>query len=259
MHQSSEYWISFCILLANIFLIPLPARGADQEMVRRMLVKLDKIPMVDTHSHVPLPMYDAAQSRTEGFRYNISWLLGNATYVGKFLYGKNWSETKKTLEINAHHAYCRPIRQALVDLYGLGPTEELNDSNVESMSARLSAKRRDLASWYDEVYQRANVRHVVWLEGHPEIAISPDDQFMQLRNPGNRLSKTFYHPMWNIDSAIVFIATQPTAKERQKTGFQYRIDQTEKRFGVKLRNLADMEAITTSKLAGNPCIPNGAR
>jgi hypothetical protein len=173
----------------------------------------------------------------------MSWFLGNTTYVGEFLYGKDWLETRRMLEINAHHAYYRPIRQALVDLYGLDPKEELNDDNVQAISARMDAKHRDTTAWYAEVYRRANVRHVVWLDAQPGVHVSPDSQFNGLHNPGNQLRDTQIHPMWNVDFAIIYIATPPSEKEKKKTGIQHPIDETERRFGVKLRNLADMEAL----------------
>lgn len=130
--------------------------------MNRLLIEIDKIPIVDTHSHVPLPMPDAEPSKQKGFHYDVSWLLGSTTYAGEFLYGDNWPETKKMLAINVQHAYYRPIRQALVDLYGLSPNEELNDKNVEVISSRLDTKRRNATAWYGEVYQR--------VEGGPKQA-----------------------------------------------------------------------------------------
>ena len=47
--------------------------------------------------------------------------------------------------------YYSPIRRALVDLYGLDPSEELNDDNAKSISARMDAKRHE-GTWYGEVY-----------------------------------------------------------------------------------------------------------
>ena len=209
-----------------------PAWSTDQAMLNRLLEQIEKIPMVDTHSHVPLPVRDAEPSKEAGFHYDVSWLLGGTTYVGEFLYGKDWPETKKMLEINAHHAYYRPIRQALVDLYGLGPSEELTDDNAKPVSERMDAKRHD-PTWYGEVYHRANVQEVITIEEHPFIDLSS----------GNQLPDTHFHPMWNVDFEIVYIATPLSEKERKKTGVQHRIDETEKHFGVKLHSLADMETL----------------
>src|ERR1700730_13417203 len=180
--------------------------------------------MVDTHSHVPLPVLDAYRSKEADFHYDVSWLLGSTTYVGEFLYGKDWPETKKMLEINAHHAYYRPIRQALVDLYGLDPNEELNDDNVKLISARMDAKHRD-ATWYGEVYHRANVQDVITIEEQPDIDLSP-----------GQLPETRLYRMWNVDFEIVYIATPLSEKETKKTGIQHRIDETEEHFGVKLHS-----------------------
>lgn len=239
MYRSSRALAGGLLLLVALW--PLPASGADQKLVDELLIEIAKMPMVDSHSHVPLPMQDAEKLRDPAFRFDVSWLLGDATYVGEFLYGKDWAETKKMLAMNSQHAYYRPIRQALVDLYGLDPKEELSDENVADISTRMAAKRRDTESWYGEVYRRAGVRHVIWLEGHPGIDTAPDNQSLQIGNPGNALPYTTYHAMWNVDSAIVFIATSLTDKEKQQTGFQSRIDQTESHFGINLRNLADME------------------
>ncbi|MBZ5623577.1 MAG: Ig domain-containing protein [Acidobacteriia bacterium] len=52
-----------------------------------------------------------------------------------------------------------------------------------------------------------------------------------------------WNSMWNVDFEIVYIATPLSEKETKKTGIQHRIDETEKHFGVKLSNLADMEAL----------------
>ena len=41
----------------------------------------------------------------------------------------------------------------------------------------------------------------------------------------------------------------PSEKETKKTGIQHRIDETEKRFGVKLRSLADMEVLIDREVA----------
>jgi glucuronate isomerase len=209
-----------------------PARSTDQELLKRLLDQIERIPMVDTHSHVPLPIRDAQQFKETDFQYDVSWLLGSTTYVGEFLYGKHWPETREMLEINAHHAYYRPIRQALADLYGLDPSEELNDDNAKVISAHMDAKRRD-ATWYGEVYRRANVQDVIAIEDQPDIDLSL----------GNQLPYTRFYPMWNVDFEIVYIATPLSEKETKKTGIQHRIDETEKHFGVKLHSLADMEAL----------------
>jgi hypothetical protein len=228
--------IKFCAVLL-VLLSTGPAWSTDQELLKRLLDQIEKIPMVDTHSHVPLPVQDAKQFKETGFHCDVSWLLGSTTYVGEFLYGKDWPETRKMLEINAHHAYYRPIRQALVDLYGLDPSEELNDDNEKTISAGMDAKRRD-ATWYGEVYHRANVQDVITIEEQPEIDLSP----------GNQLPYTRLHAMWNVDFEIVYIATPLSEKETKKTGIQHRIDETEKRFGVKLRSLADMEALIDGEI-----------
>src|SRR5882724_8743114 len=129
-------WIRFC--LAVVVMMPSAvASSSDRAVLHRLLDEIDKIPMVDTHSHVPLPGDDGPASKDPNFHYDVSWLLGSTTYVAEFLYGNNWPDTKKMLEINAHHAYYRPIRQALVDLYGLNADEELSDDNVKAISERM--------------------------------------------------------------------------------------------------------------------------
>jgi predicted TIM-barrel fold metal-dependent hydrolase len=234
-----QYQIKLCAVILALLSVGL-ARSADKdkELLNRLLAQIEKIPMVDTHSHVPWPRRDAQQFKDPDFRYNVSWLLGSTTYVGEFLYGKDWSETKKMLEVNAHHAYYRPIRQALVDLYGLDSNDELSDDNVKGISERMDAKRRDPA-WYGEVYRRANVQDVITLEEQSDIDISP----------GNELAHTRLYQMWNVDSEIVYVATPLSEKETKKSGIQHRIDETEKHFGVKLRGLADMEALIDREIA----------
>jgi hypothetical protein len=234
--QLTQRWLTFCAVLL-ILLSAGPARSADQELLKRLLDQIEKIPMVDTHSHVPLPLRDAQQFKEAGFHYDVSWLLGSTTYAGEFLYGTDWPETRKMLEINAHHAYYRPIRQALVDLYGLDPGEELTDDNVKAICARMDAKRRE-ATWYGEVYHRANVRDVIAIEDQPDIDLST----------GSQLTYTRLYPMWNVDFEIVYIATPLSEKETKKTGIQHRIDETEKHFGVKLHSLADMEALIDGEI-----------
>jgi uncharacterized protein len=235
--QLMQRRIMFCAVLF-VLLSTGPARSGDNDLLKRLLDQIEEIPVVDTHSHVPLPMQDAQRFKEPGFHYDVSYLLGSATYVGEFLYGKDWSETKKMLEINAHHAYYRPIRQALVDLYGLDPNEELNDDTAKAISVRMDSKRHD-PTWYGEVYHRANVQDVITIEEHPDIDLSP----------GNQLPYTRFYPMWNVDFEIVYIATPLSEKETKKTGIRHRIDETERHFGVKFRSLADMEGLIDREIA----------
>jgi len=221
------------IRFSVILLVALPTgstQAKDDGVLNRLLEEIEKIPMVDTHSHVPLPGSDAETIKDPNFHYDVPWLLGSTTYAGEFLYGKDWPETKKMLEINAQHGYYRPIRQALVDLYGLNPEEELGDGNVKTISERMDAKRRD-ANWYGDVYQRARVQHVITIEEHP-------DALSDIHLPDTRIS-----PMWNVDFEIVFVATPLNGKEQKTTGFRHRIEQTEKHFGIRLHSLTDMEAL----------------
>lgn len=221
--------IRFCLMLL-VTLSTGSTQATDHGVLNRLLEEIEKIPMVDTHSHVPLPGSDAEILRDPNFHYDVSWLLGSSTYVGEFLYGKDWPDTKKMLEINAQHAYYRPIRQALVDLYGLNPEQELSDGNVKAISERMDAKRRD-ANWYGEVYRRARVQHVITIEEHP-------DSLSHIHLPDTRI-----FPMWNVDFEIVYVATPLSDKEQKTTGFRHRIEQTEKHFGVRLHSLTDMETL----------------
>ncbi|HEY7617915.1 MAG TPA: hypothetical protein VH744_14000, partial [Terriglobales bacterium] len=239
MHELLQRCAVFCALLA---VVSLPVRGSDQKL-ERLLVEIEKIPMVDTHCHVPLPARDLERFKNREFRYDVTWLLGNVTYVAEFIHGKDWPEIKKTLAVNAHHTYYRPIRQALVDLYGLDPNAELNDGNVDDISRRIDARHRDATNWYNEVYNRANVSDVLWMEAQPGVAPSVEGDITQLERPENWLAHTRRYPMWNIDWTILLIAAPLNEKDRKALGFDHRIDQTEKQFGVKLRNLADMEAL----------------
>ena len=66
---------------------------------------------------------------------------------------------------------------------------EINDDNTK-VSARMDAKRRD-ATWYGEVYHRANVQNVIAIEDQPDIDLSL----------GNQLPYTRFYPMWNVDFA----------------------------------------------------------
>jgi hypothetical protein len=106
-------------------------------------------------------------------------------------------------------------------LYGLDPSEELNDDNAKAISARMDTKRRD-ATWYGEVYRRSNVQDVIAIEDQPDIDLSL----------GNYLPYTRFYSMWNVDFEIVYIATPLSEKETKKTGIQHRIDETEKHFGA---------------------------
>ena len=45
---------------------------------------------------------------------------------------------------------------------------EINDDNTKAISARMDAKRRD-ATWYGEVYHRANVQDVIAIEDQPDM------------------------------------------------------------------------------------------
>jgi len=221
--------IRFCLTLF-VALSTGSTQATDHGVLNRLLEEIEKIPMVDTHSHVPLPGSDTEILKDPNFHYDVSWLLGSTTYAGEFLYGKDWPDTKKMLEINAQHAYYRPIRQALVDLYGLNPEAELTDGNVKTISERMDAKRRD-ATWYGEVYRRARVQHVITIEEHP-------DSLSHIHLPDTRI-----FPMWNVDFEIVYVATPVNDKEQKTTGFRHRIEQTEKHFGVRLHSLTDMETL----------------
>ncbi|HEY3236682.1 MAG TPA: amidohydrolase family protein [Polyangiaceae bacterium] len=182
--------------------------------------ELKRMPYVDTHSHVPSPD-DVKKSLGQSGRYDVVRLLGATTYVAEFIYGETWQEIQQQLKVNAHHAYLRPILEALRDLYGLGPEEELNDSNVEQISSRMDQAHRD-PGWYEKVLERANIAHVIWLQNQPR---------RQSDMPSRRV-----HPMWNTD-AFIFITG------REKKDGPWSVDAVHSSFQAKVRNIADHEEL----------------
>lgn len=185
----------------------------------RLFAKLQAIPLVDSHTHLPDP-----RNFMDGFKdkpYDVVALLGGGTYVSEFTSGNTWAEVKKSLAVNSHHAYVRPILEAFRDLYGLPAGAELDDTNWKAVSDRMDAAHRD-PTWYDEVLRnRANISHLVWMNsgarGQSEM---PDAR---------------YHPIWNIDG-FVFI-TEP---DKQKA---WPLDGLRKTWKTGLRTLRDLEAL----------------
>ncbi len=207
------------LLAALVLLAGPPGFAADAALVARLAAKLQQIPLVDSHTHLPDPrtFMKAYADRP----YDVVALLGGSTYVSEFTSGSTWDEVKKSLSINAHHAYVRPILEAFRDLYGLGPNAELDDTNWKAVGARMDAAHRS-STWYDEVLRkRANVSHLVWMNS---------DHRGQSEMPDAR-----YHPIWNIDG-LVYI-TEPDKKK------SWPLDGLKESWKVRLRTLRDLEAL----------------
>lgn len=196
------------------------APAATGSLADRLFVKLQAIPLVDSHTHLPDPRHFM-----DGFKdkkYDVVALLGGGTYVSEFTSGNTWDEVKKSLAVNAHHAYYRPILEAFRDLYGLAPNAELDDSNWKAVSDRMDAAHRD-PKWYDEVLRkRANVSHLVWLDS---------DNRGQAEMPDAR-----YHPIWNIDG-FVYLA-DPDKKTKR-----WPLDGLREKFKTRISTLRDMESL----------------
>lgn len=205
-----------------------PAAATSPELVKRLRAALQEIPMVDSHTHLPDPRGSAEALKAR--KYDVVWLLGGGTYVSEFTSGGTWPEVKANLALNGHHAYYRPILEAFRDLYGLMPTEELTDANVEAVSARMdAAHRKDDVAWTEEVLRkRANVSHLVWLES------------------GNRgqaeMPYPWVHPIWNIDFNFVYV-TEPDKKSKK-----WPLDETAAKFKTPIRNLTDLEKLIQSAI-----------
>jgi len=195
-------------------------------MKERLEAAIALIPYVDTHTHLPDPRKFREQFKTA--KYDVTWLLGQGTYVAEFTSGSTWDEVKANLAVNAQHPYYRVIREAFQDLYGLPPGGELTDESARSVSGRMDAAHRD-PGWSDEVLRkRANVAHLVWIEGGR--ADSP-------------MPAAWYHPVWNIDG-LVFVAGRD---DKTKV---WRLDEVRKRFGVKVNTLGGMEKLIASEIDG---------
>ena len=194
---------------------------ADEALVKHLLVEINKIPYVDSHIHLAFP----DPKRKEP--YDVQFLLSSATYVAEFTYGKDWPDMKKALAINAHHAYYRPILEALRDLYGMAPDEELNDGNVERISKAMNAAHKR-PGYYEEVFDIANLAHLVDLDGGDRG---------QSEMPGPR-----WHSMWNIDGLVYLDGFDKKAKA-------WSIDSTQKHFKVTLKDLAQMEKLITEEIS----------
>jgi predicted TIM-barrel fold metal-dependent hydrolase len=215
--------IVFALVLAAV-----DCTAASRRLVRRLERAIAEIPYVDSHCHVPAPATIRDGVLKNG-KYDVPYLLGQATYVAEFTYGKNWDEIGEALKINAHHAYYRPMVEAMRDLYGLGRDEELGEDNIDEISARMDAAHRD-PGWYDEVLDRANIRHVVWLGG--------DSRRGREAMPSPR-----FHPLWNIDGDFVFLSGQ------DKKSKKWNVDSMMERFDVKLRGLDDMDGLIEREIA----------
>lgn len=196
-------------------------------MVQRLLSQIEAIPYVDSHTHVPLPNAIQEMLQSKSFRYDVPYFIGGATYVAQFLPGKTWPEVRERLNVSAQNAYYRPMVVAMRDLYGLGPEEELNDSNVEAISKRMDAAHRD-PKWYAEVMRRANVRHIVWMDWNGKDLH---------KLPVNRVPGTTFHPVWNVDWSVYFNGKKP------EKGAPAELDKYAEAFGKKPKSLAELESI----------------
>ena len=212
-------------VLIHCWLMP-TAGAASPDLVRSLLVKIQAMPMVDSHTHLPPPA--AFREQWKDRRYDVVALLGGCTYVSEFTWGTTWQQVKANLAVNGHHAYVRPILEAFHDLYGLPAGEELTDENVETVSARMDAAHRK-AGWYEEVIsKRAGIAHLVWLEAS---------------NRGQAdMPSPAWHPIWNVDGDLVFLAGKPGKDGR------WPLDGTQEKFKVKLRDLKGMEMLIDGEI-----------
>lgn len=206
-------------LLAGLLLLSSHGLAADPALVARLVAKLQAIPLVDSHTHLPDP-----RTFMNGFKdrkYDVVALLGGSSYVSEFTSGNSWDEVKKSLSVNAHHAYVRPYLEAFRDLYGLAPGAELNDTNWKAVGDRMDAAHRT-PGWYDEVLRkRANISHLVWMNSeHRGQSEMPDAKF---------------HPIWNIDG-FVFV-TEPDKKK------SWPLDRLKEAWKTRIGSLRDMESL----------------
>ncbi|MES2202513.1 MAG: amidohydrolase family protein [candidate division FCPU426 bacterium] len=209
------------LILALLLTLPTVRVFSDEALVKRLLLKINQIPYVDSHVHLAFP------DPNRKANYDVLSLLNASTYVAEFTYGEDWPALKKSLAINGHHAYYRPILEAMRDLYGMGPNEELNDSNIERISkARNAAYHRP--GFYDEVFRKANMVHMIDLDGG-------DKGQADMPSP-------IWHSMWNIDPSFVFI------QDYDKKEKVWPIDRDQKYFKVKINNLADMEKLISTQI-----------
>ena len=202
-------------------------------MLTRLLTEIEKIPYADSHTHVPLPAEIQERfKKDKAFHYDVTYLLGAATYVAEFIYGNNWPELKERLKVNAQHAYYRPMVLAMRDLYGLPPNAELDDSNVVEISRKMDAAQRD-PNWYDEVLKRGNIRHILWMNwnGHDLH-----------RLPANQLKDVSIHAAWNVDWVCYFDGKKP------KNGEPRELEKVEQAFGRKPKDLTDLENLHDESL-----------
>ncbi|MGH7496380.1 MAG: amidohydrolase family protein [bacterium] len=222
---------SVLIMMSSIIDVSSQVVGIRNDSIYTQLrQKIQFIPLVDSHCHIPAPSTVQQRFADKSFKYDILWVLCKSTYVAEFIYGSNWEETKKALQINAHHAYYRPILEAFRELYGLPRTEELNDNNVELVSARMDSAHRQ-SGWQDEVIKRANVSQILWVINEP-------------------LTKTeapapYYHIVWNID-ALVYVTGATENKETKEKS--YNIDTVQKNFSVTFKSLTDFVAFMQEKI-----------
>jgi len=200
----------------------------DDAIEERILSCLNAMPYVDTHNHVPDPR--GFEKAFKDSKCDPVWLLGSGTYVAEFTSGSSWDEVKKGIELYGNHPYYRVILEAFRDLYGLKPDEELNDGNIKAVSEKMDAAHRGgNEKWYEEVLRkRAKLTHVIWLEGG--------------NRPQSEMPAPWFHPAWNIDGAFVFLTGQ------DKKSKEWNIDAARKALGAKLKNLAEMEKVISSKI-----------
>jgi hypothetical protein len=216
-----------CGLALTSVSVGTPRKAAQDPLVEHLLKQINEIPFVDSHTHVPLPAGMAERMKDKSFHYDVPYLIGGASYIASFIYGKDWPEMKERLKVNAQHAYYRPMVMAMRDLYGLGENDELNDSNVEEISRKMDAAHHD-PNWYGEVLKRANVRHILWMDWNGK----------DLQNlPGNKLKDMAFHPLWNVDWVVYFNGQKP------KKGELNELDKVKEAFGRKPKNLTELEKL----------------
>ncbi len=207
-------------IIAALLAVSSAARAAPAgSLADRLFVKLQQIPLVDSHTHLPDPrtFMHAYQDK----RYDVVALLGGSTYVSEFTSGNSWEDVKKSLAVNGHHAYYRPILEAFRDLYGLAPHAELDDTNWKAVSDRMDAAHRT-PGWYDEVLRKhANISHLVWMESESRG---------QSEMPDAR-----YHPIWNIDGFVYL--TEPDKKKA------WPLDGLRKKWNTRISSLRDLESL----------------
>jgi hypothetical protein len=207
-----------------------PAPDPHEQLVQSLLKQFDAIPFVDSHVHIPLPG-DIQARFSDSFRYDVKYAIGGATYVAQFITGKDWKELSERIQVNAHHAYYRPMVLAMRDLYGLGDQDEIDERSAGFLSTRMDSMHRT-QRWYGEVLKRANVERILWMDWDGED---------RHRLDSNRVEGVSVHPVWNVDWKLVYISG---AAE----GSGFKLDRVESWAGRKIRNLKDMEDVIRSSI-----------